>query len=197
MGSTQEFAFRASEALEAAVRDALGRVDHWDRTVLLPWQDEHPDIAPLWRRDAFGTSADRECVGFTDNHPDRDPPAGLSRNRKRQELRPARGEAGDTWREWVDLFNTRPKVAPVFALHGVELAVTDIEFSRLRHPAILISGESGESGLWLKYGRLAPRETEHLTAIPVSEFHRAMEALDERDADRAARRADAPAPVEA
>lgn len=178
---TEEFAYRASEALEAAVRGALRRVDEWDRKVLLPWQDDNPTTAPLWVRKSHGTPVDKRCVGFADSRPDAPPPEGLSRNAKRQELIPARGAAGDPWRDLLDTFNTRPGVADAFALHGVELAILDVEHHRLRYPAILISQHVDDTGLWLKYGGIAPRECEHLTAIPVSEYHLALETLEARE----------------
>lgn len=199
MSDQPEFAYRASEELEAAVRTAERAVREWDETVLLPWQDEHPDVAPLWVRKSHGTPVDKVCVGFTDSRPDEVPPEGLSRNRQRRELVPARGAKGDPWRELMDRFNTRPGLGDTFALHGVELAVLDVEYSRLRWPAILLSVAPGETGLWLKYARLAPRACEHLTEIPLSEFHLAREAIETRAQARAieAQTAALAAPVEA
>ena len=184
----QEFAYRASAELEAAVRDALARVDEWERTVFLPWCDAHPGApAPLWVRQVHGTGVDRTCVGFADVDPVADPPEGLSRNRKRRELVPVPGAVGEPWREAMRLFNTRPTVSGVFALHGVETYLIDFEHSRAHRPGVLVSDAPGESGLWLKYA-MRPRDCGHLTPVPVSSFYQEMERLDAAGGAREAQR---------
>lgn len=98
---SNRYFYRAKPELAAALRAMRAdRKKFWD-TVIKPFQDEYPDNPPMWRRQQV-------CIGFGDGRPDQEPPAGLSRAKRRDHLIPVRTKPGDVWRDCMGRLNQLP-----------------------------------------------------------------------------------------
>lgn len=182
MSTMERFAYRASEQFDAALRARLGEQFEFDQAVVGAFHDKHPGVRPVWRAGSPLCVADREVIGgFEDAHPDEDPPAGLQRSAKRRELAPVLGAAGDYWRQAVAEFNRRPSMRNVFRDHLVDVFVAydDGRLHRLCTPGVHVEVDR-PAGVWLLYPGAEPSPTEHLSAVPLSEFYAAIEAFEAR-----------------
>lgn len=166
-----KYAYRTSDALAAALRRHKQDCDDFYRDVLGPWERAAGEINSLWRRTI---GVDMECLGFSDLHPDRPPPAGLSRRKGREELIPARGVAGQPWRDDLTKLRTRPRLSTVFAEFGVQIEIPRTEHHRFYVPGVLVTTDAA----YIFWGCDYPNSNAHLTPVKLSEFYAAREAHD-------------------
>lgn len=101
-------AYRASDELASALREHRARFTEFLETVHR-FDREHPGNELVWVQDPF--AADQRPVGFRDGGDL--VPAGLSRAKSRAWLRPARGAAGQPWRDTLVAMAKRPALEPV------------------------------------------------------------------------------------
>lgn len=164
---TDKRAYRASVEFAAALRAVEGEIARFRRDVVATWDAEHPETPSLWVQRAV--SVDRDCVGFKDSGGE--VPAGLSRAKTRIELLPARGKAGDPWREAMGTLNNGPKASPIFRQFAIDPGILRVDHGRYYTPGILVTPDE----VFLTWG--VPREelSEHLTEVPLSEYYAALE----------------------
>jgi hypothetical protein len=112
--------YRARPDLAAALRAfAIAREEFVD-TVVKPFIAEHPLHEPQINSWSQGV------IGFADGAPNDLPPVGLSRSQRRGYLIPARGAAGQGWRDHIARLNAAPKLPAVLGEHGVPELVEDL-----------------------------------------------------------------------
>lgn len=167
--STEPVAYRVSEHLSASYRAFMERY-HAARIGVRDYNEAHPDH-PLW---VWKSGIDHDILvrGFADVHPDRKPPAGLSRKQGRDYLIPVRGAAGAAWRKLLVDYNLFPNAeVDVFKANGVPMQM----FDALRvHVAGIF--DFGERGVFLRIGVAYDKPVEHLTRVALFEFYAAQEA---------------------
>lgn len=138
------------------------------RSVVEPWDREHPDARIAWVASPSG--ADQTAIGFLDTS--LDVPEGLSRNQMRHHLIPARGKTGQPYRDILEQMAALPSRTAVFKRFGV--------------PCRVIGGVSGMSARWCmtRAARLdgtlyvvndGPLSSPHLVTAKLSEFYAAKE----------------------
>jgi hypothetical protein len=166
-------AYRASDALAAAIQTRSDEAHHFALTVIKPWDETHPDTRSLWRKQAFGL--DKDCVGFDDPESPT-PPAGLSRSKQRHELIPARGRSGDPWREALKYLNLKPRIGPVFTAFGIDPVVWH------GNGVFTCGCRITPDGVFLTWDVRHPEPGEHLIPVPLSEYYAAMESAEREQA---------------
>lgn len=164
-----KYAYRASDALAAALRRHKQDCDAFYRDVLGPWEKAAGEINSLWRRTI---GVDLECLGFSDPQPNEPPPNGLSRRKGREELIPARGAAGQPWRDDLALLRTRPRLSAVFTEFEVQVEIPHVERHRFYVPGVLVTADAA----YIFWGCDYPNGNAHLTPVKLSEFYAAQEA---------------------
>jgi len=169
------FAWRTSPELAAAIRERLAQREEWWKVVLGNWNKKYP------HQHAYGVSADAtsfdpKITGFVDGKRREPPPEGLSRTQHRPgELRPARGNVGNPWREALKQLNTCPSLDQVFTEYEVPIYM--LAGNRLCR---LIVHDLGDHGVWLASAAdvisSVSEPVEHATAAPLSAYYTAREA---------------------
>lgn len=165
-------AYRASEELTAALNDYDQACRAFQRDVITPWENAHPEVNSLW----VVSHLDTELIGFSD--PGGDVPEGLSRARDRKELIPKRGKTGQPWRDAMDELGKRPRLSAVFRRFGIEVTILRLDHSRIYTPGLVAT----PLGTFVFWGVEHPDPGEHLTPVPLSVFYTAREALDAQKA---------------
>jgi hypothetical protein len=166
------YAYRANDELTKAWREYQAQRDEHIKAVVDPFVAKYPNHTPLvdnWQK----------IIGFSDGDPKNPPPAGLSRSQRRNYLMPARGKAGDEWREWMKklAFPTRrSEVLREFGL-GDRLYVGSDGRHFLGHPAAV---DFGEDGVFVYMGCEIDPLPECVTAVKRSEFYAAQERAEAR-----------------
>lgn len=166
------YAYRANDELTEAWRSVIADRARHIETVVEPFQEEHPNHHPLvnnWER----------VLGFTDGAPHEPPPAGLSRSQRRNYLIPARGKAGDVWRDHmrrIDLPCTKGELFKKFGL-GEQLYVGSDGRHFLGKPNAV---DFGEDGVFVYTGYEIETVPECLSPVKLSEFYAAQERAQER-----------------
>jgi hypothetical protein len=169
-----KYAYQADPYLTTALRDYEAACRTFDRVIVRPWCEAHPDTPPLWIRE-LGT--DRVCIGFGDpGGPTA--PKGLSRNRQREELIPKAGKVGAQWREHLDRLNQRPRLSAVFRRFKVTPTISRIDHSRLYYPGLLNTPDA----IYITWAVEHPNPGPHLSAVPLSVYYAALEAQEELEA---------------
>lgn len=164
-----KYAYRVSDALAAALHQHDQVCKDFYRDVLGPWEKAAGEINSLWRRTI---GVDMECLGFSDPRPDKPPPDGLSRRKGREELIPARGAAGQPWRDDLALLRTRPRLSAVLKEFGVQIEIFRPDLHRFYVPGMLITDTASYIFWAVEY----PNDNAHLTLVKLSEFYAAQEA---------------------
>lgn len=163
--------YRASDTLARALTQHAQTLREWGAGIAA-WDREHPDTRLLWSRSPFGH--DRVLAGFSDAHPDQPPPAGLSRAKKRPELRPVRGRAGEEWNAVMERFNCYPSIDRVLRDHGVPDHVLVVDHGRAYKPGLLEI--NGTWWITCQVSLFEGEEHPHLARAPLSEYYAAKES---------------------
>jgi hypothetical protein len=99
--------YQAGRLLATALRGYSASFGLFTETVVKPWMAEHPGSDPVLN--LIG----QQVIGFKDEAAGKLPPAGLSRNSRRDFLIPVRGAAGQPWRDAMAKFNKAPKLRDI------------------------------------------------------------------------------------
>jgi hypothetical protein len=170
MGDT--LAWKASDEFAAALRQYQTEKQSFIDSVVLPFDNEHPNNPTAWRRAGF--SLDIRCCGFKDKAGE--VPAGLSRARTRHWLIPVLGRAGKAWRDVLHRMDGMPSLDKLFQGHDVasfmlvgNTCATPGWFSDGTNVFVECTGDIAKT-------REGGEPSKHLTPIKLSEFHAAKEA---------------------
>ena len=164
-------AYRASDELATALRSFA---DEYGTCVdaVWRWDNENPGTKLVFLGGGFGP--DPSLVGFSDSADE--VPKGLSRNQQRDWLIPARGKAGDPWRQ---------------ILESMKLPSEAAVYRRFEVPAWAQGDGNGRGGVYVsttgfldayQHGVFVGNAYEfdkpgpHLTPVKLSEFYAAKEA---------------------
>jgi hypothetical protein len=169
------FAWRASIGFTAAIRERLAQREEWWKVVLGNWNKRYP------HQHAYGVSAsavsfDPKITGFADGKPREAPPQGLARAQSRRgELRPARGNVGNPWREALNQLNACPSMDKVFTDFGVPI------YGLFGHRLCRVTIHNFEDhGVWLASSAdvigSVSEPVEHATVALLSAFYATREA---------------------
>jgi hypothetical protein len=163
-------AYRASDEFGQAIRRRADEIDDFINSVIVPWDETHPNTRSLWANNSLDLPCDRRFVGFADDLDQ--PPAGLSRNKRRGTLLPVRGKAGDEWRAHQAALSRKPLMGPIFRRFEVADHVLDFNRGIFYRAVIAITPAS----VWIRCGRELPASP-HLVPARLSEFYAAQEAV--------------------
>lgn len=170
--STINFAWKASPQFTEALRTRQAEREQWFEDVVGSWNDAHPNQS-LYGSNGSALTFDLVVDGFADGDRKSPVPVGLSRATSRAYLKPARGAAGAPWREALETFTNCPSLDEVFQDHGA--AVYVLADHSLCRANLFDTGDAmfiySSADLSLK------RPSEHLTAVKLSEFYAAKEAM--------------------
>lgn len=147
------------------------------RSVVEPWDTAHPDAKIAWATDPGG--ADQIPLGFVDSG--QPLPVGLSRAQTRRYLIPARGKAGQPYRDALEQMKGLPTRTTVFRRFGIETRTLGGGLGDGRARWCMTQAARLDGVLFvISHG--SPLSSPHLVTAKLSEFHAAKERQTEIEA---------------
>lgn len=174
------YAWRCSPAFADALATRHEEGVAFVQNVIIPWNAEHDPIKVGLME--FTDSHDRRVIGFHYLPEGIDVPEGLSSNKRRGYLVPAKTKKGDKYREILAKLNRIPKVDEVFDRFNVPVYIMDGAW--MRRCGITFT----DQGVYIscKADLLGGHLHSDLTSVRLSVYYAAKERQDEIEANRQA-----------